>query len=965
MNISLKIVLKTSFFLFFVILNTLIFYSTLILIDGDNRTVEAWYNSGWFYRRPITVSNPTGSTITDAEVLIVIDTEALTTTKLRSDCGDLRFVDSDDSTLLTYWIEGGCDTTTTQVWVRIPSLPAGGKTIYVYYGNPAATSVEASWTGKFIVLSTAACPAGWTRESAIDNRFPYGSSTYGSTNTVSSSHTHSNFDCTTGGPTTVTVQTFSEEDPPASISRTTTGTHTHTITGATFGSADSTPPYVGMYFCSYNKLLYTTSMVAISRSLDSGWQTFTTLTSKFPRGASSYTGTALGSLTHQHTVSAGTSSSVGDLGDPIIGGTPRVSISKTHTHASASGTTPTVTNQNLPSYITVIYENYSQTTPATQNHIAMVSSIPPIGWEQNTSFNSRFPYGGASYGTMSGNTAHTHNTTITTSAGPYSANVENLGTPTTSRAAGGHVHSCTVTSSSVSLIPEYFTVPFANRKISQNTSLGSEELYAKAPNAPSSLETEDSTNPVGVTDTTPEFSSIHTDDNGDDAMYYEIEVNTNNTFSGTVMWDSGKVLLSPTVDHNTRGPLISYGATALSLNGTTYYWRMKYWDVGDLESAWSSVAQFTMNTAPSAPTNPKVEDTLSPVVGVTDLTPEFKATHNDPNSDDAKYYEIEVNTNNTFSGTVMWDTGQVLLGSTLDSGTESLEVSYSSATTLSLNGTTYYWRIRFTDIYDTVGAWSSVAQFTMNTAPSAPTSLTTETLTNPLNVSDLTPEFSSLFQDPNTGDTGKYYQIQVNTNNTFDGTTMWDSGQILLTPTIAINARSPEIPYSSATVLSADGSLYYVRMKYWDNYDTAGAWSTVGSFRMQRQPSSPTSLLVDGNSNPTAITSLTPTFSAIYNDVNEHSATAYEIEVNSNNTFTGTVMWDTDKLSTSITEGERSSNFTYAGTALSDSKTTYYWRIRFWDTDDLQGDWSEVGTFVDNMNHQYFKGLQLKGLQLK
>jgi alpha-tubulin suppressor-like RCC1 family protein len=60
---------------------------------------------------------------------------------MRSDCGDIRFTDSDAQTLLSYWIESGCNSANTKIWVKVPSIPASStKTIYVYYGNPSATS---------------------------------------------------------------------------------------------------------------------------------------------------------------------------------------------------------------------------------------------------------------------------------------------------------------------------------------------------------------------------------------------------------------------------------------------------------------------------------------------------------------------------------------------------------------------------------------------------------------------------------------------------------------------------------------------------------------------------------------------------------------------------------------------------------------------------------------------------------
>jgi hypothetical protein len=98
---------------------------------------------GWNYRKSITVSNP-GSELTNYQVLITLNTASLISAgKMRSDCGDVRFTDSDGSTLLNYWIESGCNTNNTKVWIKVPSIPTNStKTIYFYYGNPSANSAS-------------------------------------------------------------------------------------------------------------------------------------------------------------------------------------------------------------------------------------------------------------------------------------------------------------------------------------------------------------------------------------------------------------------------------------------------------------------------------------------------------------------------------------------------------------------------------------------------------------------------------------------------------------------------------------------------------------------------------------------------------------------------------------------------------------------------------------------------------
>jgi len=110
--------------------------------------------SGWNYRIPITVTNNTISTLMDYQVLITIDTASLISAgKMRSDCGDIRFTDSDGTTIINHWIESGINTTSTRIWVKVPLIPASDSTtIYLYYGNPSATSLS-DFANTMIALS--------------------------------------------------------------------------------------------------------------------------------------------------------------------------------------------------------------------------------------------------------------------------------------------------------------------------------------------------------------------------------------------------------------------------------------------------------------------------------------------------------------------------------------------------------------------------------------------------------------------------------------------------------------------------------------------------------------------------------------------------------------------------------------------------------------------------------------------
>ncbi|MEM5828257.1 MAG: DUF2341 domain-containing protein, partial [Candidatus Aenigmatarchaeota archaeon] len=99
---------------------------------------------GYSYKIPITIKENSGQTLTDYQILVTLDTQSLISQgKMKSDCSDIRFTDSDGTTLLNYWIESGCNTQNTRIWVKVPFIQASSiKTIYVYYGNPNATSLS-------------------------------------------------------------------------------------------------------------------------------------------------------------------------------------------------------------------------------------------------------------------------------------------------------------------------------------------------------------------------------------------------------------------------------------------------------------------------------------------------------------------------------------------------------------------------------------------------------------------------------------------------------------------------------------------------------------------------------------------------------------------------------------------------------------------------------------------------------
>ena len=233
------------------------------------------------------------------------------------------------------------------------------------------------------------------------------------------------------------------------------------------------------------------------------------------------------------------------------------------------------------------------------------------------------------------------------------------------------------------------------------------------------------------------------------------------------------------------------------------------------------------NVAPSEPTDMLTEGVANPV-NVTDNTPEFSAIYNDADVNDiATDVEIEVSASSTAWTSLLWDTGKTTLASSTVAGNRIADVSYAGSALSST--TSYYSRIRFWDDSNATGTWSTTtASFVLATIPGAPDTLHTEGLTNPTDIGDSTPEFSAIFRDGDIGDIAASYRIQVSPSSSNWSSLLWDNGKTALASSVAIGARSQSIAYAGSALSST--TPYYWRIKFWDDGDLEGAWSTETAF---------------------------------------------------------------------------------------------------------------------------------------
>ncbi|MCP4649664.1 MAG: DUF2341 domain-containing protein [PVC group bacterium] len=100
--------------------------------------------AAWAYKIPITVTNFTTADITNQLVELKLDNWHEFWSNVKNDGGDIRIVDSDDTTVLNYYLDSfDFVSKKAMVYTKIPSFSAlADKTIYLYYGNPGASGAS-------------------------------------------------------------------------------------------------------------------------------------------------------------------------------------------------------------------------------------------------------------------------------------------------------------------------------------------------------------------------------------------------------------------------------------------------------------------------------------------------------------------------------------------------------------------------------------------------------------------------------------------------------------------------------------------------------------------------------------------------------------------------------------------------------------------------------------------------------
>lgn len=119
------------------------------------QATSGWYSTSWKYRRKITFNNSAqAENLANFPVLVKLDSTRIDYSNTQNSGQDIRFADSDGTTLLSYEIESWDEAGSSYVWVKVPQVDASSSTdyIYVYYGNSGASDGQAAtsvWDSNF------------------------------------------------------------------------------------------------------------------------------------------------------------------------------------------------------------------------------------------------------------------------------------------------------------------------------------------------------------------------------------------------------------------------------------------------------------------------------------------------------------------------------------------------------------------------------------------------------------------------------------------------------------------------------------------------------------------------------------------------------------------------------------------------------------------------------------------------
>lgn len=103
-----------------------------------NIMAQPWIGDLWQFRRAITISNPTGTALTDYQIKINLDNTNFEFADAKPDGNDIRITTNDGLTFIPFWIENWNQSLEQgTIWIKPPAIPISGTSIFIYYGHPS------------------------------------------------------------------------------------------------------------------------------------------------------------------------------------------------------------------------------------------------------------------------------------------------------------------------------------------------------------------------------------------------------------------------------------------------------------------------------------------------------------------------------------------------------------------------------------------------------------------------------------------------------------------------------------------------------------------------------------------------------------------------------------------------------------------------------------------------------------
>lgn len=113
----------------------------------------AWWNTNWIAKKPLIITENSGRTLYEYTLQVNLTWFS----GIKTDFGDIRFLNNDETTELNYWLEPKSlvDSKSATFWVRVPNITASDNTtIYMYYGNAGVSTTGTNISKAFLIGDT-------------------------------------------------------------------------------------------------------------------------------------------------------------------------------------------------------------------------------------------------------------------------------------------------------------------------------------------------------------------------------------------------------------------------------------------------------------------------------------------------------------------------------------------------------------------------------------------------------------------------------------------------------------------------------------------------------------------------------------------------------------------------------------------------------------------------------------------